>query len=314
MYVLAGDIGGTTTRLALAQLGASALSQVRRFDNADSAGLESLVETYLAESAVRPEAACFAIAGPTDGRQAQLTNLPWQIDAATLGRQIGCPTRLINDFTAVGYGLDALDAEHLHSLQPGSPQLDAPRLALGAGTGLGVVQSVVGAGGYRPFASEGGHVAFAPVDEQQIALLRSLQDEFGRVSVERILSGPGIVSLYRHCRKAMGKPLHQTRTAADITQAALDGSDATAVWAMQMFCTIYGQTAGDLALVARAEAGVYLAGGIAAKILGLLDDGRFMAGFRAKGRFSDWMASLPVHVILDPDVGLKGAAIAATRD
>lgn len=314
MIVLAGDIGGTNTRLALAESGKPALAHVRYFQNTRAASLESLVAEYLAEGHAVPDRACFAVAGPTDGRRAQLTNLAWQIDANALTKRFGCRSHLINDFAAVGYGIEALGTETLHTLQAGSPQTGAPRLALGAGTGLGVVQCLHGPDGYRPLPSEGGHIAFAPVDEQQTALLRSLQTEFGRTSVERVLSGPGIVSVYKHCRQAMEKPLIQARSAADITSAALAGSDATAVWTMQLFCAILGQTAGDLALVARAEGGVYLAGGIAAKILPLLDDGRFLAGFRAKGRFSNWMADVPVHVILDPDVGLKGAAIAAALD
>lgn len=313
MPVLAGDIGGTHTRLALASGAGLRLSQIRRYNNAEAQSLEELIARYLDECKVSPESACIAVAGPTDGQRARLTNLDWRIDSDSLRRQIKCPVQLINDFAAVGHGIDALQPAALHPLQAGNDVPRSPRLALGAGTGLGVVQCVHGPDGIRPLASEGGHIAFAPLDEQQTALQRSLQAEFGRVSVERILSGPGIVSLYSHCRLAMGKPLIQARSAADITQAALDGSDATALWAMQLFCAIFGQTAGDLALVARAEGGVYLAGGIAAKILPLLDDGHFMAGFRAKGRFSEWMATLPVHVVLDPDVGLKGAAMAAGR-
>jgi glucokinase len=313
--ILAGDIGGTNTRLALAEPGGKALTRIRRYENAGAAGLDVLVADYLAELAVLPDSACFAIAGPVTGPQARLTNLSWLIDADAMARRFGCPTRLVNDFEAVGHGLGALDAASLHSLQIGKPLSNGPRLALGAGTGLGVVQCLADdLGGYRPMASEGGHIAFAPLDAQQTALWHTLQAEYGRVSVERILSGPGIVALYRHCRLAMGKPLHQSRSAAEITGAALAGSDATALWALQLFCAIYGQTAGDLALVTRAQGGVYLAGGIAAKILPLLEDGRFLAGFCAKGRFSDWMTEVPVHVVLDPDVGLRGTAIAAGRD
>lgn len=311
MTLLAGDIGGTHTRLALVSEAGRRLSKIQRYENARAGSLEELVAAYLHDCNSRPEGACIAVAGPTDGLRARLTNLDWHIDSESLSRQINAPVKLINDFAAVGQGIDALQPADLHSLQARTPVSQEPRLALGAGTGLGVVLCVPGRDGYRPLPSEGGHIAFAPIDEQQAALQRSLQAEFGRASVERILSGPGIVSVYTHCRLAMGKPLIQRRSAAEITSAALDGSDATAVWAMQLFCAIFGQTAGDLALVARAEGGVYLAGGIAAKILPLLDDGRFMAGFHAKGRFSEWMTSLPVHVVLDPDVGLKGAALAA---
>lgn len=311
MILLAGDIGGTHTRLALTDGPDRRLCHVQRYENAGARSLEELVSAFLDSRASRPERACFAVAGPTNGRRARLTNLDWRIDAASLSERFKCSVTLINDFTAVGHGIDALQAADLHTLQAGSAVPRAPRLAVGAGTGLGVVQCVHGPDGYRPLPSEGGHIAFAPVDEAQAALLRSVQTEFGRTSVERILSGPGIVSIYKHCRLAMGRQQLQTRSAAEITAAALAGDDAAAVWAMQLFSAIFGQTAGDLALVTRPEAGVYLAGGIAAKIVPLLDDGRFMAGFHAKGRFSDWMATLPVHIVLDPDIGLKGAALAA---
>lgn len=314
MAILVGDIGGTHTRLALAAPDGSTLIHIQRHENASAPDLESLVAAYLADTPAAPERACFAVAGPTDGSQARLTNLDWSIDADAISRGFGLRARLINDFEAVGYGLDALGATTLHTLQAGAPRAGAPRLALGAGTGLGVTVCVHGPAGYRPLPSEGGHIAFAPVDEQQITLLRSLRNEYGRVSVERILSGPGIVDLYKHCRQAMDRPLVQARSAADISSAALTGGDSTAVWAMQLFCVIYGQTAGDLALATRAEAGVYLAGGITPKILPLLEDGRFMAGFRAKGRFANWMDTVPVYVVMDPDVGLKGAALAAAED
>jgi glucokinase len=314
MIILAGDIGGTNTRLALYDAAGLEAAPARHYENATARGLAELVEAYLGAAGARPEAACFAVAGPTDGRQARLTNLPWAIDAADLATRFRLPCRLINDFAAVGWGLEALTASGLRTLQAGVARPGAPRLALGAGTGLGVAQCFADPAGYRVEASEGGHIGFAPIDEEQWALARALQAAYaGRVSVERILSGPGIAALYDYCRRAMGRPTRRERDPAEVTAAALAGDDATALWAMCLFCAIYGQTAGDLALVTRAEGGVYLAGGIAAKILPLLEDGRFIAGFRAKGRFSEWMASLPVHVVLDPDVGLKGAARAARR-
>jgi glucokinase len=314
MDILAGDIGGTNTRLALADSARPGhLGPVRHYQNVDAACLEDLIADFLQSTGTQPTKACIAVAGPTDGKHVDLTNLAWRIDADLIARRFGVSARLINDFAAVGHGLEAMAPGDLHTLQVGVPVAGAPRVVLGAGTGLGVTQCMAGTEGYRPWSSEGGHIAFAPVDEEQCALWRGLQIEHGRVSVERILSGPGIVALYRHCRQAMGRPMVQARAPADITHAALAGDDATAVWAMRLFRAIYGQAAGDYALMAGALGGVYLAGGIAAKILPLLDDGVFMAGFRAKGRFSDWMGRVPVQVVLDPDIGLKGAALAAGR-
>lgn len=314
MRILAADIGGTHTRLAIADTAHAEPRHIKRYLNAENTSLEAIVADYLATLDGHPERACFAVAGPTNGRLARLTNLPWEIDASRLAERFAFKARLINDFEAVGHALGHLHPARTHTLQPGVPVTDGACLALGAGTGLGVVITTPGADGGRPLPTEGGHIAFAPVDEEQVALMRWLQSRHGRASVERILSGPGIVDLYAYCRASMGRPLTRQRTAAEVSAAALAGEDATAAWAMRLFCAIYGQTAGDLALVARATGGVYLAGGIAAKILPLLEAGHFIAGFHAKGRFSEWMNSLPVKVILDPDVGLRGAALAADRD
>jgi glucokinase len=309
--ILVGDIGGSNSRLALAERhdGGVALSARRQYANAGADSLTSLILAYLA-GLPAPARACLAVAGPTDGTKVALTNLDWRIDADAIGRQVGFPVRLVNDFAAVAWGLDALDAGSLSTLQAGPAVPGAARLALGPGTGLGVALAVAGDAGYRPLPGEGGHIGFAPTDDEQVALLRFLQGRHGRVSVERILSGPGIVELFAFCRAASGRPVRRERAPAEVTQAALDGSDTVAAWAMRLFCRILGQTAGDLALAAGARGGVYLAGGIPPRILSLLQGGEFMAGFRDKGRFSAWMETLPVHVVTDPDVGLKGAALA----
>lgn len=310
--ILVGDIGGSNTRLALAaaQAGTVTLAERRQYGNDAAAGLAELLRTYLAE-APAPQAACLAVAGPTDGRTVHLTNLDWQIDAAAISGEFGFPCRLVNDFEAVAWGLDAVAAADLVELQAGPAQPGAPRLALGPGTGLGVAYGVAGPAGYRPLPGEGGHIGFAPVDDEQAALLRFLQGLYGRVSVERILSGPGIADLYAFCRAASGRPVKRPRTPAEVTEAALAGSDPIALWALRLFCRVLGQTAGDLALAVGARGGIYLAGGIPPRILPLLQGPDLLAGFRNKGRFSDWMADLPVAVVADPDVGLKGAAWAA---
>lgn len=315
---LVGDIGGTHTRLAIAECAGTAvtLHHAARLLNAEYADPGAALRRYLAglPAGSQPRHACLAVAGPIDGRRARLTNLAWLLDADALAAEFDLDrVKLINDFLAVGFGLAALTAADLAMLQPGQARARAPRLALGAGTGLGVVQCVWDSDGLRPLASEGGHISFAPVDDEQTALLRFLQAEYGRVSVERILSGPGIEMLYAYCRAASGRPLKLPRAAAEVSAAALAGSDPAASWALRLFARILGQTAGDLALLSRAEGGVYLAGGIAAKILPCLQGPDFLAGFTGKGRFSDWMKTLPVAVVLDPDLGLKGAALAAGR-
>lgn len=310
--VLVGDIGGTHTRLALADATATPLRLLdqARYRNDAAGGIAALIDRFLA-GRDRPAVACLAVAGPTDGQRVRLTNLDWEIDTDSLARTFGfASARLINDFEAVAWGIDALAPEHLATLQAGDPVRHAPRLALGPGTGLGVAQSVWTDRGYRPLPGEGGHIAFAPVDDEQVALLRFLQARFGRVSVERLLSGPGIADLYAYCRAASGRPVKRRREPAEVTAAALDGGDPAAVWAMRLFVRILGQTAGDLALVTGSRGGIYLAGGIPPLILPWLNEADFLAGFRAKGRFSGWMETVPVHVVTDPDVGLKGAVLA----
>lgn len=320
MKILAGDIGGTHTRLALAQVdGVSVrIEKVDRFLNAGRAGVDALLADFLAQSPP-VDACCLAVAGPTDGYSAQFTNLPWRIEASSLSQRFGAPFRLVNDFAAVGWGLNALREDDVALLQAGVPLASAPRLALGAGTGLGVTLCVARDGLHQPLDSEGGHIGFAPTDAEQDRLLAFLREEHGRVSVERLLSGPGVVSLYRFRlreagrREADNELLADPQAASAISKAGLAQSDGEAAHALRLFARIYGQVAGDLALLARAEAGVYLAGGIAPQLLGLLQGGEFLAGFQAKGRFSDWMERVPARVILDPDVGLKGAALAASR-
>ena len=320
MKILAGDIGGTQTRLALARLDGRQVrvERVERVLNAGRTGIEALLADFLARSGP-VEASCLAVAGPTDGQSAQFTNLPWKIEAAALSRRFGVPFRLINDFAAVGWGLNTLEAADVAILQAGTAVPGAPRLALGAGTGLGVSLCVAQDGQhgdlYRPLASEGGHIGFAPTDAEQDRLLASLRQEHGRVSIERLLSGPGLVSLYRFCLTEAGRAGAAWTDTADaargISQAGLARSDPEATRALRLFARIYGQAAGDLALLARAAGGVFLAGGIAPQILTVLQEGEFLAGLRTKGRFSEWMEQLPVRVVLDPDIGLKGAALAA---
>lgn len=317
MNILVGDIGGTHTRLALTRREGAAveIERVERVLNAGHAGVDAPLADFLAQSG-RFDAACLAVAGPTDGRVAQFTNLPWRVDAADLSARFGAPFSLINDFAAVGWGLNALRSADVAILQAGSARPEAPRVALGAGTGLGVSICVARGELHQPLDSEGGHIGFAPSDAEQDRLLGFLRGAHGRVSVERLLSGPGLIGLYRFCLAEAGRPaaidLAAPEAARGISDAGLAASDAEAARALRLFARIYGQVAGDLALLARAQGGVFLAGGIAPQLLELLQAGDFTAGFRAKGRFSEWMESVPVKVILDPDVGLKGAALAAT--
>jgi glucokinase len=318
LSILVGDIGGTHCRLATAQLsgGRVPLSDVRYYSNAEYPGLSAILADYL-KHAPPPASTCLAVAGPTDGRHVHFTNLDWHIDADALGNQLGLKhVHLVNDFTAVGWGLNALGADDLSLLQAGNPAPQGVKAAVGAGTGLGVSIGVPCNGVHHPLPTEGGHIGFAPLNEEQDRLLAYMRGLYGRVSVERLVSGPGIVDLYRFCAREAGQadaPLLAAPVPAQaISQAALDRHDGTAVRTMQLFATLYGQVAGDIALLTQARGGIFLAGGIPPKILPVLSGPEFLAGFHAKGRFSEWMLSVPVAVVLDTDIGLRGAALAAS--
>lgn len=320
MKILCGDIGGTHCRLAMAAWDGRrvVLERAATLATAGQPDPYAVLAAFL-ESETEVEACCMAVAGPTDGRVVRFTNLAWHLDAGVLSARFGIPrTSLVNDFAAVGWGLDCLDPDQSLTLQAGEPRTGAPRLALGAGTGLGVGLVTWRGDHYRPLDSEGGHIGFAPVSAEQDRLLDFLRRRLGgRVSVERILSGPGLVDLYRFCLADAGlddtPALAAERPAQAISRAGLEDGEPAARRALALFAAILGQTAGDLALACRAEGGVYLAGGIAPKLRQVLEDGTFLTGFRAKGRFAAWMEKLPVTLVLDPDIGLKGAALAAIR-
>lgn len=325
MTVLAGDIGGTKTLLALIdpEAGHRTLAE-QRYDSQRFDDFTQLLRLFVADIAglPRPEAGCFAIAGPVEGKRAKTTNLRWELDVDILARVLGTPrVRLINDFQAVGYGIEGLSGADLAVLQVGEPRIQAPRAMLGAGTGLGQGILVWQYDHYEALPTEGGHVDFAPTDDLQIELLRHLRHRFGRVSFERVLSGPGLHNIYqflqeRHPEQAspeLRAAIDAGDPAAAISQAAIAGTDPLAGQALEMFVGIYGAQAGNLALTCLAYGGVYVAGGIAPKLLDRLRSGPFMSQFLAKGRMSTLLSRVPVQVILNPRVGLLGAALAASR-
>lgn len=311
--ILAGDVGGTKTLLMLAEIveGVPRAVHEARYENSQFDSLENILSDFLG-TRYRPVATCFALAGPIEDRHARLTNLPWQIDADQLEQHFSIgQVRLINDFVAVGYGIEALEPDDLVTLQEGKPLARAPRVVLGAGTGLGECLLVWENGHYEVIASEGGHVDFAPADELQIDLLRQLQSTFGHVSYERVLSGPGLVAIHE-CLRAGDEMLPLRNDPADVTEAALAG-DALAVRALEMFISIYGAQAGNMALTCLARGGVFVAGGIAPQIIGSIRQGGFVRAFLNKGRHARLMAEMPVHVVKNEKVGLLGAALTAGR-
>jgi len=321
--ILAGDIGGTKTRLALFQEAGTALHLVRSttYDSRSAATLEEIVTRFLEESG-KPEtsAACFGVAGAVVGGEVRTTNLPWHLSEGGLARELAIPrVGLLNDLEAAAYGVVAIDdPSSLLSLQAGDPPRERRALALvAAGTGLGVAVMSWNGERYKVAPSEGGHCDFAPQDTVEDALLVWLRAKFGgHVSYERILSGPGMVNLYRFLREYRGiaEPAWLTDRIGDgdpapvISAVALANEDPLCHDTLTRFVSMYGAAAGNFALTALAVGGVFLGGGIAPKILPRIVDGPFLAAFAAKGRFADALRKIPVHVVLAPDVALLGAA------
>lgn len=317
MQVMAGDLGGTKTIVQMAEVdpdGAQRVLYQRTYQSNDYPQLLPLLQDFLARAhSGAPQGACFGVPGPVHGARAKTTNLPWSIDARALERALGIPrVHLINDFQAAGYGIEALAPGDLVTLQAGETQPGAPRALLGAGTGLGEALLVRRGERYQVLASEGGHADFAPTDELQMALLAHLLARFGQVSYERVVSGSGLVAIYEFlCTRAGVATVFDG--AARISGAALAGDDPTAVQALDLFVRVYGAQAGNLALTVLATGGVYVAGGIAPKIIDKLRDGAFMEAFCNKGRMRALAETMPVHVITNPEVGLLGAAVVAHR-
>lgn len=312
-FLLGADIGGTHSRFALApQTEGSRQRIVRRgvFPSRSSGSLEGLLHQFLSGSAAATiAAAAIAVAGPVHAGRAVLTNLPWEVDAAKLERQLSAPVALLNDFSAVAFGLSELDADDLLTLQAGTPVHRAPRLLVGAGTGLGVAQLIHDGTAYRPLPSEGGHTDFAPQGTLQMELLRHLAQRHGHVSWERVVSGLGIEAIYEFLCERAGRI--DQRDAAEIGAAALAGSDPISIQTIDLFVAAYGAFAGNLALTLLPRGGVYVAGGVAPRILPKLTEGTFMEAFADKGRFRELMAELPVCVVRNDDCGLLGALAAA---
>ncbi len=339
--LLAGDIGGTKTILRLVKSADSLQSLYEvRYSSHDFPDLVPMVQTFLsaAEQALgqtfAPETACFAIAGPVVNNTSKVTNVGWTLEADRMSQVLAISKiSLINDFEAVGYGVLGLDESDLHLLQAGQPQEKAPIAVLGAGTGLGQGYLIHTGDGYQVFGSEGGHADFAPRSELEFQLSRYLLDKhhIDRISAERVVSGQGVVAIYQFLRdrqfatespevgevvRAWESQAGREKTvdpAAAIAKAALENSDLLSEKTMQMFVESYGAEAGNLALKLLPYAGLYIAGGIAAKILPLIQEGGFLTAFIHKGRMGSILERIPVQIVLNPHVGLIGAALCASK-
>jgi glucokinase len=319
--VLAGDIGGTKTHLGLYRVegGAPALLRDRLYATREFKTLEEVARDFLS-GAWAIDAACFGVPGPVIGGVSHATNVHWTMEERALASALGVPgARLINDLEATAYGMLHLQESETAVLQRGEPPASrAPIAVIAAGTGLGEAGLVpLDDGRWRSIASEGGHTDFAPRGREQIELLEYLGSEFDHVSFERVLSGPGLVNIYKYLKACTPGAEPQwladefaraTDAAEVISAAALTGRDPRCVEALRIFTDIYGAEAANLALKFMALGGVYIGGGIAPKILPMLSDGGFVRAFLAKGRLDKVMARIPVRVSLNQATALIGAA------
>lgn len=318
MRLLVGDIGGTHTRLAHASLtdGHIRIDAMAIYRSDEAACFEDALRRYLAEHPGEFEGAGFGFPGPVVDFHVATTNLPWEVDGAGLESLLGMPVVLCNDLEAAAHGVLVAPGDALATLQQGVAGA-GNRAVIAAGTGLGQAILFHAAGDWWPSASEGGHADFAPNDEDDVALWRFLRERFGHVSYERVVSGPGLADLYGFYAEREGEPTRPWAEGEDgaawVARTAEGAGSRAAVLALGRFCRIYGAEAGNLALKALAVGGVYLAGGIAPRLLEGLRGGGFIEAFHDKGRFRPLMERIPVHVVCDEHLALRGAARAAAR-
>lgn len=316
---LAGDIGGTSTRLAFVEAKEGRLNPVLEQDypSRDYKGLVEIVEAFVTAHRRSVQHACFGIAGPVRKGRVITPNLPWVIDAQALAQALELKTvGLINDLEANAYGIAALDASDFTVLHEGAPEAMGNAAVISAGTGLGEAGLYWDGRVHRPFACEGGHADFAPRTELEVELWLYLLKKYEHVSYERVLSGPGLHSIYMFLRDTrrgqeslrLVEAMRENDPAAVISQAALEGSCELCVQVLDVFVSVYGAAAGNLALKIMATGGVYMGGGIAPKIIDKLKAPRFIQAFTAKGRMTSLLQAIPVRVILNDKTALLGAA------
>ncbi|MEO5989038.1 MAG: glucokinase [Candidatus Eisenbacteria bacterium] len=322
--ILAGDIGGTKAQMALFPLGGSPREPVAdlRLPTRGSDSLETLVRQFLAQTGAKPTHMTFGIAGPVSENRCVTTNLPWHIEGEKMASEFGATVTLINDLEATAWGLGTLGASDLEVLQEGVPQ-KGHRVLIAAGTGLGEAMLRWDGNGWLPMPSEGGHTDFAARDGFEDELLQWLRAKYGRVSYERVLSGPGLADLYRFHRETRRghepdevavRFDHAEDPAPIVTETALDGSCERARHTLERFCQVYGAEAGNLALKGLALGGVFVGGGIAPRILPQLRRGGFLRAFLDKGRLSPLLTRIRVSVVLDPRTAVWGAAVHAFQE
>ncbi|MBM3835988.1 MAG: glucokinase [Verrucomicrobia bacterium] len=317
--ILAGDIGGTNTRLGLFELEQDRPKPItiEIFPSGQYSSLEQIIQEFLGQHPQSVTDACVGIAGPIKGHICETPNLPWKIDSRNLAQLLGLPkVELLNDLEANAHGISVLSKSDLVMLHPGRPDENGNAGLISAGTGLGEAGLHWVDEYYKPFASEGGHVDFAPRNQLEIDLLSYLLKTFGHVSYERVLSGPGLHNIYKFLVETgrgqepdwLRDELQKKNPGAVISKVAMERRAPVCEQAHDIFVSIYGAEAGNLALKVLATGGIFLGGGIAPKILPKLQEPGFLEAFWSKGRMTDLLKAVPVHVIVNDKTALLGAA------
>ncbi len=325
--ILAGDIGGTKTVIALYSHSASGKLQqihLHTFPSQDYLSLEAILDEYLQQAPKHAlQSACFGVAGAVVAGQCRTTNLPWSLSEQALAKTLGIASvKLLNDLEAAAYGMLFLDAHECEILNQGTAEACGNIAVIAAGTGLGEAMLYWDGVQHQPIASEGGHCDFSPRNDREIELLKYLRQRLnGHVSYERVLSGPGLLNIYQFLRDGgygsepnwLSEELRNGDPSASISRHALSGQDPLCTAALDMFISIYGAETGNLALKCLAVGGICIGGGIAPKILPALSGGGFMEAFLDKGRFAALLKDMPVRVSTNPQTPLLGAAHYAER-
>jgi len=318
---LSADVGGTKTLIGVFAKGRPRPEPriVREYTTLDFDSLPDLIQTFLDETGASGiEAAAFGVAGPVTGMVARMVNVPWVADAEPIGESLGCPVALLNDLEAMAHAVPVLEPDELATIQEGVEMPTGNAALIAAGTGLGEALLHNIDGRFVPSASEGGHADFAARTPRELAFVADLSETLGRVDHDRVISGPGIVNLFRFTHRdnpcqIVDDDDDLTAMPARISDAALTHECRRCVEALDMFVEAYGAEAGNLALRSVATAGVYLGGGIAPKLLSALESGSFLEAFLSKEPLADLLRLIPVRVILNPSAGLLGAATFAER-
>lgn len=311
--LIAADLGGTKVFIRCIDSESENCIAEQRYECAGFQSFTQIVQTFISEFGLTHIAnATFGLPGPVGSRQVTLTNLPWVVDADQIALQCQIEqVHFINDFYAAALGVAGLEPSDLHCLQPGLVETSGNKLVVGAGTGLGVAPMVNCGGEYYPQASEGGHINFAPVNEEQVALMKWCQNKWAIVSYERLLSGAGLEVLYHYfaiqSHKVSAESKHK-HSAEDVHRLALQGDDV-ANKALETFVEIYGAFIGNVALIWPAKAGIYIAGGIAPKIKEWMCSPQFLAHYGNKGRMAKLVQNFPIYLVLNEKLGLIGAQL-----